>query len=441
MNVTVQYAARGRTAQAICESVEAMIAAGAVAPGDPLLPVRRLAGELGVSPNTVAAAYRTLSERGLVVADGRRGTRVASRPPVLSGFTAAVPDGLVDLASGNPDSALLPPLPVLAPRVAATPTTVDLPDLIRLARSRFAESAIETGDLLVLGGALDAIERVLTARLRPGDRVIVEDPGFAPLADLLRALHLVPVPVPVDDRGLLPSAIAEALGGSGAGAVVLTPRAQNPTGAALDRARTDELTTVIAGHPRVVVIEDDHAGPVAGAPAASVCAGLLANPWAVVASVSKWLGPDMRVALLAGDSETAARVAGRRSVGAGWVSTVLQQLVVDLWADRDVMDRVAAAAAEYQRRRGAVIDALAAEGIASTGRSGLNVWVPLPHEAPAVAACREAGLAIAPGERFRLRSGPGVRISIGRLVDEHLPVLAAAIASATNAAPRTALAR
>lgn len=52
-------------------------------------------------------------------------------------------------------------------------------------------------------GALDGIERALTAHLRPGDRVAIEDPGWANLLDLLAALGLSAEPVRVDDDGPL----------------------------------------------------------------------------------------------------------------------------------------------------------------------------------------------------------------------------------------------
>ena len=81
----------GGRAGEISASAEAAIRSGGLGPGEPLPPVRRLAEHLGVSPTTVAAAYRDLQVRGLVTASGRRGTRVSPRPPVTRQSAAAVP--------------------------------------------------------------------------------------------------------------------------------------------------------------------------------------------------------------------------------------------------------------------------------------------------------------------------------------------------------------
>lgn len=59
-----EYPIQGRRAAEISASVEAAVGAGELRPGQLLPPMRELATALGVNPNTVAAAYRTLRERG-----------------------------------------------------------------------------------------------------------------------------------------------------------------------------------------------------------------------------------------------------------------------------------------------------------------------------------------------------------------------------------------
>ena len=87
--------------------------------------------------------------------------------------------------------------------------------------------------LAVVNGALDGIERVLAARLAPGDAVAVEDPGWGTCSTSRARSGCARCAVAVDERGMLPAALAGALR-DGARAAVLTPRGQNPTGAALD---------------------------------------------------------------------------------------------------------------------------------------------------------------------------------------------------------------
>jgi DNA-binding transcriptional MocR family regulator len=155
----------------------------------------------------------------------------------------------------------------------------------------------------------------------------------------------------------------------------------------------------------------------------------------VVRSVAKSLGPDLRVALLTGDRATLERVEGRQRLGPGWVSHLLQQLVVDLWADPRVTARLARATAVYRGRRDAVVDALAERSIAVIAPSGLNVWVPVPDEATAVRVLLDAGYAVASGARFRIASAPAVRITIASLPERRAPALARAVeaACASNA--------
>ncbi|HXH23781.1 MAG TPA: hypothetical protein VNI78_00945, partial [Vicinamibacterales bacterium] len=152
---------------------------------------------------------------------------------------------------------------------------------------------------------------------------------------------------------------------------------------------------------------------VAGVPLATLCGAT--SRWAAVRSVSKFLGPDLRLALVAGDRLTIGRLRGRLAIGPRWVSRLLQQLAHIMWSDPSNGRRLARAGEIYAQRRGALLAALAERGIAAHGRSGFHVWVPVRAETAAVQILAARGWAVAAGERFRLRSGPAVRITTSAL--------------------------
>ena len=134
---------------------------------------------------------------------------------------------------------------------------------------------------------------------------------------------------------------------------------------------------------------------------------------------------------------TVARVAGRQALGAGWVSHVLQAIVAHLLADPQLDRSLATAAEAYTERRAAVLDVLRAAGVDAVGRSGLNVWVPVDDEAAVVAGMLRQGFAVRSGSRFRIESGPGVRVSTAGSDVETLRSAAEALASLLVAGPRT----
>jgi DNA-binding transcriptional MocR family regulator len=433
----------GTTATEIAASIERAVRLARLGPGDRLPTIRQLGLRLGVSPTTVAAAYARLRARGVVTARGRGGTAIADRPPLpVAGPPAFLPPGVRDLTHGGPDPALLPPLdPALAQldrRHRLYGEDPVLPELADLATAQLEADGVPVAGLAVVGGALDGVERILQAHLRPGDRVAVEDPGFPPALDLIRAMGLRPEPVPLDDGGPVPEGLAGALA-AGCGAFVTTLRAQNPTGAVASPARLQELGRVLAAHPQVVVVEDDHAGPVAGA-AGVTLAGADRPSWAHVRSVSKWLGPDLRLAVLTGDPQTVARVQGRQLVGTGWVSYLLQGLAVAMWSAPGGPALLERGRDTYRRRRDALAAALEARGIRPHARSGLNVWVPVADEGAVTRQLLEAGWAVLAGERFRLRSQPAIRVTVSTLETTEADRLAGDIEAAMAPRRRTRLA-
>lgn len=427
---------RGSNAAELAADIEERVAVGSLRPGDRLPPVRTLASHLGLAPNTVAAAYRRLGERGIVIGKGRAGSFIAPRPPVALPGHAPVPAGLLDLSSGNPDPLLLPrPARLPAPGPPLLYGSAPMDDGLREAGGAWLTAdGVPAENLTVVSGALDGIERVLGAHLRPGDRVAVEDPAYASVIDLLGSMGLVPVPMAIDDEGPQPDALTAALSG-GAAAAVLTPRAQNPFGSAITAGRAARLGEVFAEHPGVLVVEDDHASAVAGMPVHPIAPAR--ERWAVVRSVAKAYAPDLRLALLAGDAATVRRVEGRLRLGPGWVSHILQRLAAGLLTDDEVASQVESAALVYGERRRALVDALAATGVGAHAASGLNVWIPVSDEAAAVAGMRDFGIAVRAGSRFRLRSGPGIRVTVAALDEPQRSAVVAALAGALAPGPLT----
>jgi DNA-binding transcriptional MocR family regulator len=415
----------GAGSATIAAEIEHAVASGELAAGDRLPAVRALASDLGVSPATVAAAYRTLKQRGLVSANGRHGTTVAAQPPLGVRPRRVLPPNARDLASGNPDRALLPPLDGALARIDRSHKLyggrTKLPQLVELATADFAADGIR-GEIGITAGALDGIERALQSQLRPSDRVAVEDPSWPRIGDLVRALGLQLEPVLIDERGLLPDQLAVALE-RGARAVIATPRGQNPTGAALDTSRAHALRQVLAAQPEVLVIEDDYLAAVAGAPYFSIHDA--SARWIVIRSLSKLLGPDLRIATLAGDALTVSRIEGRQLVGPGWVSHLLQQIAAELWSAPSTHRLLTRAKRLYAQRREALVDALAQVGLSAHGDTGFGVWVPLAEEAEAAQFLLERGWAVSPGERFRFNAPSGLRITTTDLQPREAEQLAA----------------
>jgi len=185
---------------------------------------------------------------------------------------------------------------------------------------------------------------------------------------------------------------------------------------------------------RVLLVEDDHCAGIAGVPLHTLAGST--SHWAFVRSASKAYGPDLRVAVLAGDHRTVERVHGRLRLGPGWVSHLLQDLAVRLWSDEAASQLVRNAEAQYTSTRARLRAALAERGVAAHGRSGLNVWIPVPDETVAITRLLGAGWAAAPGTRFRLRTGPGIRVTIADLTADEVDRLAEAVAKAMRSTGR-----
>ncbi|MFD1715823.1 PLP-dependent aminotransferase family protein [Amnibacterium flavum] len=429
------------TSHSIAAAVARLIHSGELAPGDRLPTVRELAADLGISPATVSNAWQALSRAGLVVSRGRSGTLVRGAPrdwmPERYRGLDASADAALDLSRGTPDPQLLPALEGSLSRLSPRAETAsyqqkpDIPELHDLLRETWP-APVES--VTVTNGALDALDRVFGTVLRFGDRVVVENPGFPPIIDLLEHYGVEPVGADVDEHGMRPDSLASALSSHPA-AIVLQPRAHNPTGASMTEDRAEALARAIGRVSRgagPLVIEDDHSGQISSSPDTTL-AGLLPERTLHIRSFAKSHGPDLRIGALGGPRALVDRVVSRRMLGAGWTSRMTQRLLFDLLTDDEAVATVARARTEYAARQRALLDALGAHGVRLPESDGLNLWLPVSDERAALVALAAEGIRVAPGEPFQVgTSSPHVRVTVGVLrADVHR--VASALATASRA--------
>ncbi len=105
-HITIDETDKRPPYEQICACVISLITEGELEAGTLLAPIRQLAGDLGVAPNTVARAYRELENAGFVVSRGRRGTMVCEMPITA---TDSRPARTIEAAIGDARSAGLSP--------------------------------------------------------------------------------------------------------------------------------------------------------------------------------------------------------------------------------------------------------------------------------------------------------------------------------------------
>jgi len=209
-------------------------------------------------------------------------------------------------------------------------------------RAWFGRSAgrdVDARDVLITPGGQAAISAVVRALVPAGGPLLVESPTYTGVLAVARAAGIRTVPVPSDDGGVVPEALADAFGRTGAQAFYLQPTFHNPTGAVLAASRRRAVLD-IAADAGAFVIEDDYArwlshGDTCPAP-------LLADDTEgrviTITSLTKPVAPSLRIGAIVARGPVARRLRDVRVVDDMFVSRVLQEATLDFVA-RPAWDR------------------------------------------------------------------------------------------------------
>lgn len=388
---------------------------------------RELAGALDVSRTTVAAAYETLREAGIL--HSRRGSGSWTQLPTdTTGNGASSPFSphgdrtLFDLAHASL------PAPAAELRRAAALAVEDLDahlgghgyDLLGLPALRAAIARrftvrglpTTTDQVLVTAGGQAAIALVLAALVTPGDRVLVEHPTYPNALDAVRARGARCVPVPLDlatdgpdawDLELVTAAVRDAA----PRLAYLVPDHQNPTGALLDAAGRAQLVALARRTGTPLLIDETLAElTLTGSAEAPVAALAADSPLVVtVGSAAKVLWGGLRIGWIRTAAPLIRRMAALRAA-TDLGGPVLEQLVAARLVD-DLDPVVRARRAELAAARDHLLGRL---GSAFPGwrpsrpSGGLSLWVDLgaPVSSRLVGAARRQDVLLAAGPRFGL---------------------------------------
>jgi GntR family transcriptional regulator/MocR family aminotransferase len=414
------------------EALREAVRTGRLAADSRLPSSRTLAVELGLARNTVAEAYGQLVAEGWLVARQGSGTRVAGRSPEAATDLDPRRPGVAelprhDLSPGRPDLAAFPRRAWLAAGrralQAAPDAALGYPDprgdpglreeLSRyLGRVRGVRAPAER--IVVCSGFQQALSLLATALVRAGATTLaVEALGLWTHRSIARAAGLTTVPVGVDADG----ARTEELPAS-AGAVLLTPAHQFPTGVVLTPARRAAACAWARGVGGLV-IEDDYDGefrydrrPVGALQA------LAPDVVAYVGTASKSLAPGLGLAWLVVPPAWLDAVVRAKRHDDGYTGVFEQLVLAEFLRAGDHDRHVRRSRLRYRRRRDALVEVLGAAvpGVQVTGiAAGLHAVLGLDgaraaDEEALLARAARAGLALAPLAPFRHdpdRAAPG----------------------------------
>lgn len=424
------------------------IRTGRLAPETRLPSTRVLAADLGVSRRLVVDAYSQLAAEGFLLSTHGSGTRVAtvdtaSTPRRDTAEAAKQFD--IDFAPGSPDLGSFPrhawlralrqglaeiesqafgyvePQGLYAARVAVS-------DYLRRTRGVVSDPR----HIMLCSGATQAV--ALLTSVLAGQTVAMEDPGFWLHRMVLQHNGIEPVPVAVDDDGL----VVEALAARGATAVLTTPAHQSPTGVVLSAARrTALLQWARADH---LVIEDDYDAEYRyDRPPVGALQGIAPDRVVYVGSTSKTLAPGLRIGWMV----LPAHLVGTVTVAKGLADTgssVMDQIAfAKLLASGGYDRHLRQMRRRYLARRNALLQALARhlpEAKVLGAAAGVHLTVCFPDGFPIAQLVRRAARMrvrvepLAPCYAERASAPPGLMLGYANLTESQIATGVEALAQA-----------
>ncbi|MBJ7262436.1 MAG: PLP-dependent aminotransferase family protein [Burkholderiaceae bacterium] len=396
--------------QQIVDAFTAAVGAQSLRPGMAVPSVREFARDHEVSTYTVASAYQQLVAAGWLVARPGAGYRVAHRTgsrdnPDASTANWELPslnaawllsdifaDHSIPIKAGSGwvpddwlhDAGLQAALKQLA-RVPVSQLTgyghpygyAPLREAIA-ARLESHGMSVDVSQVLLTQGVTRGLDLVVRTLLVPGDTVVVEQPCYANLLQMLRMAGLRILTVPRTMDGIDSEAVARVAAAHRPRAVFVNTVLQNPTGTSMSMANAFRLLQVAERHG-MWVIEDDISRELL--PGVAPVLGALSGGHRVVSlgGYSKTVSPAMRVGYLVGQRDLIRDLA-RTKMALGLTSPeIMERLVYQVERDGHYRSHLAGLRENLALAHGRVAQLLREHGldIWAEPKAGLFLWARL----------------------------------------------------------------
>lgn len=399
-------------------------------PGTKLPPERVLAAQLGVARTTVSAAYELLERRGLVDRLQGRGTHVTGGDGTpLSQRAADLMTSLQRnvifrrLTEGSSDAIDLlgssaPPGAAIRQAVAAAVAAIDLDELMSdhgyyplgypplrqaIAAHLSARGLPTTQEqILVTGGAQQAISLLAAYYISPGSVIVLEDPTFPGAVDAFRAAgaRILSVPPLAADADV--DLVAATVSQSTVRAVYLMPTFHNPTGAVMPEAARRELAR-FGRASQIPIIDDNTLAELAlgcEPPPPPLAAYGRDAPIVSIGSLSKLFWAGLRVGWIRASRSAIAQLGQLKAVADLGCSLVSQAIAVGMLADVErIGDLRRAELAERLALMEDLLHGMLPDWYWRRPKGGLSIWARLPAGSSAELAqvAGRRGVLITPG--------------------------------------------
>ena len=267
-------------------------------------------------------------------------------------------------------------------------------------------------DVIVTTGSQQALDLISRIFIDPGDVVLVEAPSYVGALGTFHQYEAQVVHVSMDDNGLIPIALREAIVATRATGrkikfLYLIPNYQNPAGVLLSAERRTEILE-ICREEAIFVIEDNPYGLLGfDRPSPNAMRAEDSENVLYLGSFSKTIAPGFRIgwALVPQALKEKLVIASESSVLCP--SNFTQLAISSYLSDQPWRDQIASFTQLYKARRDAMLETL--EETFPTGATwtkpggGFYVWVTLPPEIDTKALMPKAivaKVAYVPGTAF-----------------------------------------